>query len=53
MVVVEVIALLVAVRTVAVLEDVVTKVASTSIAVVIVPTPEVVDVEVEVLPVAY
>ena len=50
--VVEVI-VLVATGKVAVLEVVFAKVASTSVAVVIVATPEVVDVEVEVLPVAY
>ena len=42
-----------AVRKVAVLEVVFAKVASTSVAVVIVATPEVVDVEVEVLLAAY
>ena len=44
---------LVAVGKVAVLEDVFAIVFITSVAVVIVATPEVVDVEVEVLPVAY
>ena len=51
--VVEATVLPVAVSKVAVLEVVFAKVASTSIAVVIAATPVVVDIEVEVLPVAY